>query len=117
MTMDANRMGVKRRRYNSTGRLARAQETREAIVAAAEELFLANGYGVTTVAAVAAAARVSVETIYKGFGGSPASFEPSSRPASWGRARSRPSSAPTTSATPRPTRAESSPRGLTSCRG
>ncbi len=37
----------------------------------AGRLFLRNGYAATTVAAVAAAADVSVETIYKTFGGKP----------------------------------------------
>ena len=34
-------------------------------------LFLSGGYAATTIAAVAATAHVSVETIYKGFGGKP----------------------------------------------
>lgn len=38
---------------------------------AARELFLADGYAGTTMAAIAAAADVSVETIYKAFGGKP----------------------------------------------
>jgi AcrR family transcriptional regulator len=49
----------------------RARQTRGQIVSVAESLFLTNGYAATTVAAIAAAARVSVETIYKGFGGKP----------------------------------------------
>ena len=60
-----------RRRYDSSGRRERARQTRDQIVNAAEELFLSGGYAATTVAAIAAAARVSVETIYKGFGGKP----------------------------------------------
>jgi AcrR family transcriptional regulator len=60
-----------RRRYDSSGRRERARQTREQIVDAAEALFLSDGYAATTVAAIAAAARVSVETIYKGFGGKP----------------------------------------------
>jgi AcrR family transcriptional regulator len=60
-----------RRRYDSSGRRERARQTRDQIVAAAEALFLTSGYAATTVAAIAAAARVSVETIYKGFGGKP----------------------------------------------
>jgi AcrR family transcriptional regulator len=57
------------RKYDSSGRRAQALKTRAAILAAAERLFFANGYGKTTVAAVAAQAAVSVETIYKAFGG------------------------------------------------
>jgi len=45
--------------------------TRANILKVAEELFLRNGYAATTVAAVAAAAGVSVETIYKTFRGKP----------------------------------------------
>ena len=40
--------------------------------AAPRILFLADGYASTTVAALAAAAEVSPETIYKAFGGKPA---------------------------------------------
>ncbi len=57
------------RRYNSTGRRERAARTREEVVEAARRLFLADGYGRTTVSAIADAAGVSVETIYKAFGG------------------------------------------------
>ncbi len=60
-----------RRRYDASGRRERARQTRNQIVSAADELFRADGYHATTVAAIAAAARVSVETIYKGFGGKP----------------------------------------------
>jgi AcrR family transcriptional regulator len=60
-----------RRRYDSSGRRERARQTRGEITDAARELFLARGYAATTVAAIAEAARVSVETIYKGFGGKP----------------------------------------------
>ncbi len=59
------------RRYDSSGRRERARQTRGQIVDAAEGLFLTDGYAATTVAAIAAAAQVSVETIYKGFGGKP----------------------------------------------
>ena len=60
-----------RRRYDSSGRRERARQTRDLITDIAGELFLADGYAATTVAAIAAAAGVSVETIYKGFGGKP----------------------------------------------
>ena len=72
MTMEQKSPPVNtRRRYDSSGRRERARQTRDQIVDAARELFLADGYAATTVAAIAAAARVSVETIYKGFGGKP----------------------------------------------
>jgi AcrR family transcriptional regulator len=72
MTMDQNSPTVNsRRRYDSSGRRERARQTRDQITDIARELFLADGYAATTVAVVAGAARVSVETIYKGFGGKP----------------------------------------------
>jgi AcrR family transcriptional regulator len=72
MTMEQKLPAVNtRRRYDSSGRRERARQTRGQITDSAESLFLTNGYAATTVAAVAAAARVSVETIYKGFGGKP----------------------------------------------
>jgi AcrR family transcriptional regulator len=60
-----------RRRYDSSGRREQARQTREQIVGVAEDLFLSRGYAATTVAVIAAQARVSVETIYKSFGGKP----------------------------------------------
>ena len=72
MTMDQNSPAVNsRRRYDSSGRRERARQTRDEIIDVARELFLSQGYGPTTVAAIAAAAHVSVETIYKSFGGKP----------------------------------------------
>ena len=72
MTMDQNSSPVNtRRRYDSSGRQERARQTRDQITDIARDLFLSHGYADTTVAAIAAAARVSVETIYKGFGGKP----------------------------------------------
>lgn len=59
------------RRYDARGRRAQARRSRAAIVESAQRLFLERGYAATTVAAIAAAAEVSVETIYKGFGGKP----------------------------------------------
>lgn len=58
--------GVKRR-YDSTRRAAQARETRLRILEAAHELFVAQGYGATTVAEVAAAAGVAPETVYSAF--------------------------------------------------
>jgi AcrR family transcriptional regulator len=59
---------VKRRSYDSSRRQAQAEETRSAIVRAARDLFLEQGYGRTTIADIAGAAGVSVETIYGSFG-------------------------------------------------
>ena len=69
MTMEQKFSSVNaRRRYDSSGRRERARQTRDQIVDVAEGMFLSGGYAATTVAAIAAAALVSVETIYKGFG-------------------------------------------------
>lgn len=57
-----------KRRYDSSRRRAQADETRSAIVRAARDLFIAQGYGRTTIADIAGAAGVSVETIYAAFG-------------------------------------------------
>jgi AcrR family transcriptional regulator len=60
-----------RRPYNATGRRAAALRRRRRVLDSAEQLFLAEGYAATTVAAVARHAEVSVETVYKTFGGKP----------------------------------------------
>lgn len=60
-----------KRRYDSTRRRKQARETRTAIVEIAERLFLSEGYALTTMATIASTAGVSVETIYKAFGGKP----------------------------------------------
>jgi AcrR family transcriptional regulator len=60
-----------RRRYDSSGRRQQAGRNREAILEVARRLFLSEGYAATTVAAIAQASKVSVETIYKAFGGKP----------------------------------------------
>lgn len=57
-----------RRAYDASGRQAQADANRRAVVRAAQELFLRDGFGRTTVAAVAEAAGVSPETIYGAFG-------------------------------------------------
>jgi AcrR family transcriptional regulator len=59
---------VKRRAYDSSRRQAQAEETRRAIVRAARDLFVEQGYGHTTMADVAERAGVSVETIHKSVG-------------------------------------------------
>jgi AcrR family transcriptional regulator len=57
------------RTYNSSRRRLQAETRRARILAAAEHLFLRDGYAATTVAALAAAADVSPETVFKTFGG------------------------------------------------
>jgi AcrR family transcriptional regulator len=69
-TMDPPRLDVKSaRRYDSSGRLRAAGRTRARVLDVAGERFLTNGYAATTVSAIAAEAGVSVETIYKSYGG------------------------------------------------
>jgi AcrR family transcriptional regulator len=60
---------VKPRRYDASGRRAAARARRERVLLAAEALFGESGYATTTVAAIAEAADVSAETVYKTFGG------------------------------------------------
>ena len=55
------------RRYDSSRRQQQADQNRAAVLAAARDRFLADGYTATTLAAVAGAAGVSVETVYKAF--------------------------------------------------
>jgi AcrR family transcriptional regulator len=62
---------VKTRRYDASRRREQARRTAAAIIAAAGRRFLADGYGATTVASVAAEAGASADTIYKTFGGKP----------------------------------------------
>lgn len=56
------------RRYDSSGRRARAEATRLEVVGAAHDLFVAKGYAATTVGDIGAAAQVSAPTIYAAFG-------------------------------------------------
>jgi AcrR family transcriptional regulator len=58
-----------RRAYHSPLRADQAQRTRRRILESARELFVERGYARTTVAAVAANAGVSPETIYLTLGG------------------------------------------------
>jgi AcrR family transcriptional regulator len=59
---------VKRRRtYNSELRSQQAAQTRRKILQAAQELFETEGYAATSMAAIAAAAGVSLKTVYLAF--------------------------------------------------
>jgi AcrR family transcriptional regulator len=70
--MDHDASTVKKNRpYDASRRREAARRTRVAIIDAAERRFLRAGYASTTIAAVAADAGVSVDTIYKSFGGKP----------------------------------------------
>lgn len=63
---------VKPRRYDSTRRQQASQETRRRILDAARDLFLAAGYQATTIARIAAQARVNIDTVYELVGRKPA---------------------------------------------
>src|ERR1035437_8342275 len=72
VTLRTTRPVVKpKRTYDARRRQEAAAATRHRVTEAAEQRFLSDGYGATTVAAVAADAEVSVDTIYKSFGGKP----------------------------------------------
>nr|MDT0660615.1 TetR/AcrR family transcriptional regulator [Micromonospora sp. DSM 115978] len=60
------------RRYRSPVREESARRTRRAIVGAAAELFVANGYAGTSLAGVAVAAGVARPTVFAAFGSKPA---------------------------------------------
>ena len=62
------------RRYNAARRQAAALHTRRAILDAATRLFLERGYVATTVADIAAAAGVALDTIYAVVGRKPILF-------------------------------------------
>lgn len=57
-----------KRAYSSTVRAEQAARTRQRIVDAAGELFVADGYPATTVRAIAERAGVAVDTVYSTFG-------------------------------------------------
>ena len=59
---------TQRRSYDGSGRRARAQANRERILATALGLFVVQGYAGTSIADIAAAAGVSVPTVFAHFG-------------------------------------------------
>jgi AcrR family transcriptional regulator len=61
----------KKRPYDARRRQEQAAHNRGKITEAAKRRFLRDGYSVTTIAAIAADTGVSVDTIYKSFGGKP----------------------------------------------
>jgi AcrR family transcriptional regulator len=65
MNMNEN---VKKRRYRSPLREHQALETKAAILDAAQELFVEDGYGATSIRAIAGKAGVSEATVYASFG-------------------------------------------------
>jgi AcrR family transcriptional regulator len=60
-----------KRQYRSTRRQEQAAETRQRILRAAHDLFASEGYGRTTIAEIAEASGVAVETIYATFRNKP----------------------------------------------
>ena len=58
-----------KRPYDRRRREEQARRTRDRVIDSAEQLFRREGYGPTTIAAIAGDAGVSVDTIYKSFGG------------------------------------------------
>jgi AcrR family transcriptional regulator len=72
ITMRRSTPAVKEKRaYDASRRQEQARRNRNRILEASERRFLRDGYAATTVAAIAADAAVSADTIYKSFGGKP----------------------------------------------
>jgi AcrR family transcriptional regulator len=70
--MSARARAVKQKRsYDASRRQEQARHNRDKVVDAAERRFLRDGYGPTTIAAIADDAGVSADTVYKSFGGKP----------------------------------------------
>ena len=68
--MEQRAANVKQKRsYDASRRQEKARRNLVRIIDVAERLFLGNGYRITTIAAIAAEAGVSADTIYKSFGG------------------------------------------------
>jgi AcrR family transcriptional regulator len=95
--MDPRARAVKQKRsYDASRRQERARENRNKIIDAAERRFLRDGYGPTTIAAIADDAGVHADTVYKGFGGKPGLVRAIRTRALQGKARCPPSSDRTT---------------------
>lgn len=72
MTIERPAPDVKpKRRYDRRSRQEQADAARQRIIVAAERAFLGRGYASTTIAGIAAEAGVSLDSVYKGFGGKP----------------------------------------------
>lgn len=61
----------KARTYDASARRAAAEQTRERVLAAARDLFVAGGYAATSVSEIARQADVSVDTVYTAVGRKP----------------------------------------------
>lgn len=71
MARTVKRSPPARRSYDSSRRQEQARETRRKVIDVAREMFVEQGYAQTTIATVAEAAGVSVETVYKAFANKP----------------------------------------------
>ncbi len=69
--MTARHRKVKRRSYTSTVRTEAARQTRQRIVDAARELFIARGYAGLTMQAIADRSKVALDTVYATAGRKP----------------------------------------------
>ena len=69
--VNASEPPTPRRAYDAKRRRELAEESRRTVLARARELFLAHGFGPTTIAQIAHTAGVSPESVYKNFGGKP----------------------------------------------
>lgn len=67
--VNLRRPAVKGRQYDASRRRAEAERTRGRVLDVAQRMLLDGGYGRTSVSAIARAAGVSVELVYKAFGG------------------------------------------------
>ncbi len=74
MTRQVKGSPAPRRQYDVSRRQAAAAQTRQRILDAARRLFLADGYGATTVGAIAEAAGVAADTVYTVVGTKPVLF-------------------------------------------
>ncbi len=68
-SMGRKSRAVKGRSYDASLRREQARRNHDRIIEMAQRRFLRSGYGPTTISAIAKDAGVSVDTIYKSFGG------------------------------------------------
>jgi AcrR family transcriptional regulator len=71
MSRTVKRTASTKRPYDASRRREQAQETRMRILETARDLFIAQGYGRTTIADIARGAGVSIETVYATFRNKP----------------------------------------------
>jgi len=76
-----------KRSYDASLRQALARQNHDRIIEMAQRRFLRDGYGPTTISAIAEDAGVSVDTVYKSFGGKPGLIRAMAARALLGRGR------------------------------